>query len=76
MEFCINLRIPHFGEEKPGYSFYFYPVFLYCLGIVNCGTGKFKSYVYTEGEGKKGGNNSCSLLLHYIKNKLMDRTVG
>ena len=50
----MNLQLPNFGKEKPGYSYYFYPIFLYFLGIVDMGMGSLMSYLYDERDGNKG----------------------
>ena len=71
MDYCMNLTLPHLGEEQPGDSYFYSPMFLYVLGIVDTGTHKLTSYVYQESEGKKGGNNTSSLLIHYLKEKII-----
>ena len=35
MDFCQNLHLPHLGGEQPGDTYYYSPVWLYFLGIVN-----------------------------------------
>ena len=33
MDFCQNLNLSHLGGEQPGDTYYYSPVWLYCLGI-------------------------------------------
>ena len=62
--------MPHFGDEQPGETHYYSPVFVYTLGIVNCGLQPMKLYAHTyfEDEGKKG---ETMLLLLYTGNSFM-----
>ena len=67
----MNLTLPHLGQEQPGDTYYFSPIFLYCLGIVDAGTQKLTEYLYQEREGGKGGNNTSSLLIDYLKSRII-----
>ena len=67
-DYAQNLDLPHFGEEQPGDSYYFSPLFVNVFGVVNCATDVMNAYTYHEGEGDKGGNNVVSLLWKYLKN--------
>jgi hypothetical protein len=49
-----------------GGLFYLRQVWLYNMGIYSCKTGCTKMYMYDETTGKKGSNESVSLLKHYI----------
>jgi len=35
IDYCQNLDLPHVGQEQPGDTYYYSPIWLYCLGIVN-----------------------------------------
>ena len=73
-DFAQNLAIPHFGGEQPGETYYYSLLNINVFGIVDYATEKLFTGVYTEGDGKKGGNNVVSMLYHkmemdgYIKN--------
>ena len=68
IDYCQNLDLPHVGEDQPGETYYFSPIALYCLGIVDSSTNKLFAYLYPESAAKKGANNTASCLLHYLKN--------
>ena len=72
MDYCQNLDLPHVGEEQVGETYFYSPINIYCLGIVNAATNQLYAYVYSEADGKKGGNNSSSILLHYLQNNILD----
>jgi len=40
IDYCQNLDLPHVGQDQPGDSYYFSPVWLYCLGIVDASTNR------------------------------------
>ena len=61
-DYCQNIDIPHFGREQPGETYYYSPLNVSCFGCCDFMTEKFNAFLYNEGEGKKGGNNVCSLL--------------
>ena len=61
-DYCQNIDIPHFGREQPGETYYYSPLNVSCFGCCDFMTEKFYAFLYNEGEGKKGGNNVCSLL--------------
>ena len=56
--------MPHLGDEQPGETYYYSPVNVYTLGIVNTGLTPMKLFAYVchEDEGKKGGNNVASCI--------------
>lgn len=72
MDYCMNLDIPHVGNEQPGDTYYFSPIWLYCLVIVNVGIQRLFYFVYDESQGGKGGNNTASILLYYVKHYIID----
>ena len=71
MDYCQNMGIPHFGNEQPGDTYYYSPIWLYCFGIVNVALDQLYAYIYQESAGKKGSMNVVSFLLHYIENYVM-----
>ena len=70
-DYTQNLQFPHFGEEKPGNTYYFSPLNLLMFGIVNHSPENDQMYRCLHHEGKKGSNNAGSLiklfLLKHIK---------
>jgi len=74
-DYSQNASIPMFGQSQPGDTYYFSPMTINIFGIVDCSIrgGTLAAHVYTEGDGKKGGDNVASLLLKELKIKgLMD----
>ncbi len=73
VDYGQNMQLPVFNQEQPGTTYYYSPVNIYNLGVVDhayVGNGDHKnpqehipSHVYHEGIGKKGANNVCSLLM-------------
>eukprot|EP00977_Amphora_coffeiformis_P007840 scaffold1724_cov158-Amphora_coffeaeformis.AAC.6 len=63
-DYCQNLALPHLGHSQPGETYYFSPLTVCCFGTADTATDKpqMRAYVYSEGDGKKGGNNVASLL--------------
>jgi hypothetical protein len=68
-DYSQNLDLPHFGSEQPGDTFYFSPLTMLVFGLVDHSTKILSAYVYSEGEGKKGGNNVSSLLNKKLKDE-------
>ena len=63
------MDLPHCGQDQPGETYYYSPIFLYCLGIVDVQTCILHAYLYPESAGKKGANNTASLIMHLLKSK-------
>jgi len=63
-DYAQNMYVPNFAGEQPGETYYYSPVNAYCFGVVNNAwvPSVMTAYVYLEDEGKKGGNNVCSML--------------
>ena len=61
-DYCQNMDLPHFGQEQPGETYYYSPLNISCFGCCDFATDILDAFVYNEGEGRKGGNNVCSLL--------------
>ena len=67
--------MPSFLKDQPGETYFYVPVNVYALGIVNCNDVKdfLHAYMYTEKEGGKTSNIIASLLMKYLKdNGLLD----
>jgi hypothetical protein len=81
-----NMEIPIFNTEQPGPTYYYSPMSVYNLGVVNHahvysdGTvGKHMyAHVYNEAVGKKGANNVASLIVKTLRqlNLLRDDSRG
>jgi hypothetical protein len=70
-DFAQNMYVPNFAAEQPGATYYYSPLNVYPFGIVDCGydPSQLTSFMFSEGEGKKGGNTVASMLWKYIKLK-------
>ena len=66
-DYCQNIDVPHFGSEQPGETYYYSPLSVSCFGLVDHSTGILSAFCYTEGQGKKGGNNVSSLIFKKLK---------
>jgi hypothetical protein len=79
-DFAQNLQIPHFGDEQPGDTYYYSPLFVYVFGVVDVSSTPdvLFAYGYREDDGAKGGNNVASLLLKSLRdfNFIMDNRTG
>ena len=72
-DYCQNMDLPHFGSEQPGETYYYSPLNISCFGVTDLSTDVLDSFIYHEGEGKKGGNNVCSLIFKKLKDdRLID----
>ena len=71
VDFCQNIQIPSFLKDQPGAVYFFVPLNVYCLGIVDCNSLKdhLHAYMYSEAEGGKGGNEVETLIMKYLFNK-------
>jgi hypothetical protein len=71
IDYGQNMDLPKFGQEQPGMTYYYSPMTVNNLGMVNHAhvyeRGQVSEHmdcrVYTEAEGKKGGNNVASLIM-------------
>eukprot|EP00978_Attheya_sp_CCMP212_P034526 scaffold144943_cov28-Attheya_sp.AAC.1 len=69
------MQMPWFGANQPGETYYYPPLNVYNLGVVDPahsdkpGDGETEpkdrlySHVYDEGLGKRGGSNVASLIM-------------
>ena len=61
-DYAQNMDLPHFGGEQPGDVYYFSPLNINIFGCCDYSTENMQTFIYNEGEGKKGGNNVVLLL--------------
>ncbi len=71
------MEIPVFNQEQPGTTYYYSPLKIYNLGVVdhayvangdhNNPTEHMNVHMYHEGVMRKGANNVCSLILKTMK---------
>ena len=68
VDFCQNVQLPSHKKDQPGETYFFVPLNIFVLGIVDCNSKKdhLHAYIYTEAEGGKGGNLVASLLMKYL----------
>jgi len=68
-DFSQSEQLPYFGREQPGETYYYSPRKINIFGIVDCSIkgGKLNSYLYQEGEGRRGGNSVASMLMKFLK---------
>ena len=86
VDYGQNMELPIFNKEQPGVTYYYSPLSIYNLGIVDhahdYGGGDIKEHlhchVYHEGVGKKGANNVSSLIIKTLRdlNLLRNDEVG
>ena len=68
-DYAQTMDIPHFGGEQPSLTYYYSPVNFNVFGCVDYSTEHMETFLYHEGEGKKGGNSVVSLIHQSLKNK-------
>ena len=68
VDFCQNVQLPSHKKDQPGETYFFVPLNIYVLGIVDRNSEKLyiHAYMYTEAEGGKGGNLVASLIMKYL----------
>ena len=87
VDYGQNMELPTYNSEQPGVTYYFSPLSVYNLGMVNHGhdygddrgvSEHMHCHVYHEGVGKKGANNVSSLILKTLRllNLLREDSVG
>ena len=71
VDFMQNMDLPSFGSNQPGETYYYTPVNVNTLGIVDCNNEKdhLHGYIYDEGEANKGGNVVASLIIKHLKDR-------
>ena len=70
-DYSQNADVPQLGASQPGKTYYMSSLRAFLFGIVDCGIegGALDVYVYHEGQGGKGGNNTTSMLFQFLKKK-------
>jgi hypothetical protein len=60
-DYAKNLGIPHFRSEQPGDTYYYSPLTLHMLGIVDLSHSphRLECYCYCEFTGKRGEQQCC-----------------
>eukprot|EP00956_Cyclotella_meneghiniana_P014584 scaffold21901_cov59-Cyclotella_meneghiniana.AAC.1 len=88
VDYGQNMELPVFNYEQPGCSYYYTPLGIYNLGMVDQAYNgvngdeephdHMHAHVYHEGVGKKGANNVCSLIVKTLrlKNLLRENESG
>ena len=68
VDFCQNIQLPSHKKDQPGNTYFFVPMNVYVLEVVDCNSLKdhLHAYMYTEAEGGKGGNLVASLIMKYL----------
>ena len=66
-DYSQNLGLSHFGGVQPGETYYYSSLSISIFGLANHENEVLDAYVYSEGEGRKGGNNVASLIYKKIK---------
>ena len=81
VDYGQNMELPVYNSEQPGCSYYYSPLGVYNLGMVDqayAGPNDNENdnprdhmhlHIYHEGVGKKGANNVCSLIWRTLKIK-------
>jgi hypothetical protein len=76
VDYGQNMELPVYNKEQPGCMYYFSPMSIYNLGVVNHAhiyddgwiSEHLHCHVYTKGIGKKGANNVVSLIMKMLQN--------
>ena len=86
VDYGQNMELPVYNKEQPGITYYYSPLSIYNLGIVDHAhvyvdgrvTEHMHCHVYHEGVGKKGANNVASLIVKTLRglNLLREDSVG
>jgi hypothetical protein len=76
VDYDQNMELPVYNKEQPGITFYYSPLSIYNLGIVNHAhvyddgrgvTEHMHCHVYHKGVGKKGANNVALLIMKTLR---------
>ena len=86
VDYGQNMELPVYNKEQPGITYYYSPLSVYNLGIVDHAhvyddgrvTEHMHCHVYQEGVGKKGASNVASLIVNtlFALNLLREEEVG
>ena len=68
VDFYQNVQLPSHKKDQPRETYFFVPLNIYVLGVVDCNGGKshLHVYMYTEAEGDKDANTVASLIMIYL----------
>jgi hypothetical protein len=75
VDYGQNMAMPWFGADQPGEVYYYTPMSIYNLGVVDTARVKttdpipdrLYAHVYHEGQGAKGSDNVASLIMKTLK---------
>jgi hypothetical protein len=70
VDYGQNMALPWFGTSQPGDTYYYTPLTVFNLGVVDVShpDGEHRyCHLYKEGDGKKGGDNVASLLMKTLR---------
>jgi hypothetical protein len=75
VDYGQNMELPVFNQQQPGCTYYFSPMTVNNLGIVDHAhkypdgmvSKHMHCHVYTDAVGKKGGNNVASLIMKTLR---------
>ena len=86
VDYGQNMEIPIYNNEQPGCTYYYSPLSVYNLGVVDHAhtypdgnvAEHMYCHVYNEGIGKKGANNVASLIVKTLRrlNLLREDSAG
>ena len=86
VDYGQNMELPVYNKEQPGCTYYFSPMSVYNMEVVDhahiCNDGwvseHLHCHVHTEGVGKKGANNVALLIMTTLQklNLLCEDSVG
>ena len=56
VDYCMNVQLPSHKKDQHGNKYFFVPLNVFVLGIMDCNSEKdhLHAYMYTEVEGGKG----------------------
>jgi hypothetical protein len=70
VDYGQNMTLPWFGTSQPGDTYYYTPLTIFNLGVVDVSHPDGEHlycHIYKEGDGKKGGDNVASLLVKSLR---------
>ena len=68
VDFCQNVQLPSHKKDQPGEAYFFVPLNIFVLCVVDCNSEKdhLHADMYTEAEGGNGGNLVSSVIMKYM----------
>jgi hypothetical protein len=70
VDYGQNMQLPWFGTSQPGDTYYYTPLTIFNLGVVDVfhpDGEHLYCHLYKKGDGKKGGDNVASLLMKSLR---------